>query len=207
MSADARKPCPVCGEQIALTARKCRFCGEFFESPDAARSNSKPSAQEGYNLFADTVTGVNVRWSDIPGGLDWHLGAGLRIAGNDAGGVEPRVAVALDSRRSRGRLRRPGAGDIRQRDLPDDLSRAATSPGEARLTSGASRGASLSAAHRHSRRRLPSSIGLCHQTLPGQDRTVSSESTKQIRRIPVIAIPAIVGDNGTSDTLSCCRQR
>ncbi len=32
MSSDDRKPCPVCGEAIAASARKCRFCGEEFGS-------------------------------------------------------------------------------------------------------------------------------------------------------------------------------
>jgi predicted RNA-binding Zn-ribbon protein involved in translation (DUF1610 family) len=27
-----RRPCPMCGEMIAATAAKCRFCGEVFDS-------------------------------------------------------------------------------------------------------------------------------------------------------------------------------
>ena len=64
MGPDERKPCPVCGESIAMTARQCRFCGEFFESPDAATPQSGQSANEGSSVFADTVTGVNLRWKD-----------------------------------------------------------------------------------------------------------------------------------------------
>ena len=26
-----RKPCPMCGEMIAATAKKCRFCGHYFD--------------------------------------------------------------------------------------------------------------------------------------------------------------------------------
>ena len=31
----ARKPCPSCGEMIAETAKKCRFCGETIGAPAA----------------------------------------------------------------------------------------------------------------------------------------------------------------------------
>jgi hypothetical protein len=30
-AADARRPCPMCGEMIVATAAKCRFCGEVFD--------------------------------------------------------------------------------------------------------------------------------------------------------------------------------
>jgi|LauGreDrversion4_2_1035121.scaffolds.fasta_scaffold1175587_1 hypothetical protein len=80
MGPDERKPCPVCGESIAMTARQCRFCGEFFESPDAATPKSKPSAKEGYNLVADTVTGVNLRWSDNKFQAVW-IGISVLVCG------------------------------------------------------------------------------------------------------------------------------
>jgi predicted RNA-binding Zn-ribbon protein involved in translation (DUF1610 family) len=30
-AAEARRPCPMCGEMIVATAAKCRFCGEVFD--------------------------------------------------------------------------------------------------------------------------------------------------------------------------------
>ena len=64
MGPDERQPCPVCGESIAMTARQCRFCGEVLESRDAADPQSEQSANDGYSVFTDTVTGVNLRWKD-----------------------------------------------------------------------------------------------------------------------------------------------
>ncbi|MBW3539868.1 MAG: hypothetical protein KY476_06330 [Planctomycetes bacterium] len=37
-----RKPCPMCGEMIAATAAKCRFCGEVFD-PELKRRETKHS--------------------------------------------------------------------------------------------------------------------------------------------------------------------
>ena len=64
MGPDERQPCPVCGESIAMTARQCRFCGEVLESRDAADPQSERSPNDGYSVFTDTVTGVNLRWKD-----------------------------------------------------------------------------------------------------------------------------------------------
>lgn len=37
-----RKPCPYCGESIAINAKKCRFCGEWIEIPsDRVQSNTQ----------------------------------------------------------------------------------------------------------------------------------------------------------------------
>ncbi|MCY2964842.1 MAG: hypothetical protein NT069_14595 [Planctomycetota bacterium] len=40
MSSDDRKPCPVCGEAIAASARKCRFCGEEFDADKEEKGDS-----------------------------------------------------------------------------------------------------------------------------------------------------------------------
>lgn len=41
MSEGARKPCPVCGEMILDSARKCRFCGEdFAPAPSQAEGDA-----------------------------------------------------------------------------------------------------------------------------------------------------------------------
>jgi predicted RNA-binding Zn-ribbon protein involved in translation (DUF1610 family) len=43
-AAEARRPCPMCGEMIVATAAKCRFCGEVF---DPAKKKGGPGAKKG----------------------------------------------------------------------------------------------------------------------------------------------------------------
>ncbi len=40
-AADARRPCPACGEEIMQDARKCRFCGEVLDPSLKRKSGSK----------------------------------------------------------------------------------------------------------------------------------------------------------------------
>lgn len=43
----ARKPCPICGESIAITAKKCRFCGAFLDAPPLGRSPAPALRHDG----------------------------------------------------------------------------------------------------------------------------------------------------------------
>jgi hypothetical protein len=40
----ARKPCPMCGESIAVEARKCRFCGETVSDDPPPGTKDEPLA-------------------------------------------------------------------------------------------------------------------------------------------------------------------
>lgn len=40
-----RKPCPMCGEEIAITAKKCRFCGELI-GKKKGKAKKNRNAQE-----------------------------------------------------------------------------------------------------------------------------------------------------------------
>lgn len=50
-----RKPCPMCGEMIAQTAAKCRFCGEVLDPAMRKRAKQKSSAGSD-----DELTGVDI---------------------------------------------------------------------------------------------------------------------------------------------------
>src|SRR5689334_19777531 len=47
---DARRPCPMCGEMIAATAAKCRYCGEIF---DETLRQAEQRKQKGADTDAD----------------------------------------------------------------------------------------------------------------------------------------------------------
>jgi hypothetical protein len=131
MGPDERQPCPVCGESIAMTARQCRFCGEVLESRDAADPQSEQSANDGYSVFTDTVTGVNLRWKD-----NLFQGVFVVISVLVCGLLG--VVLAASNPRCRRCPRRSGVRDLRQWISLDDLSRPATSQPEATLTSSVS---------------------------------------------------------------------
>ena len=40
----ARRPCPMCGEMIAVEARKCRFCGETVSEAPVPGKKDEPLA-------------------------------------------------------------------------------------------------------------------------------------------------------------------
>lgn len=62
MSSDARKPCPVCGEQIPSAARKCRFCGEVLEAIEVEE------APQG------DATGGVIPYKNVPALIGYYLG-------------------------------------------------------------------------------------------------------------------------------------
>jgi S1-C subfamily serine protease len=80
--APAMKSCPFCGEQVLLSAVKCRHCGEFFEAEAAATSSVKrgrdSSAVDGLNP-AEYVVAIVAGPVGLVIGLVWKI-KGLRKA-------------------------------------------------------------------------------------------------------------------------------
>ena len=62
MSTGDRQPCPVCGEQIAAAARKCRFCGEVFDAPEIEQEAEGDS------------TGGVIPYKNVPALIGYYLG-------------------------------------------------------------------------------------------------------------------------------------
>jgi len=62
MTPGDRKPCPVCGEQIAAAARKCRFCGEVFDAPETAEKSP------------GDATGGMIPYKNVPALIGYYLG-------------------------------------------------------------------------------------------------------------------------------------
>ena len=46
----ARRPCPMCGEQIIATAAKCRFCGAVFDSRLRGTSMHRGQSYQGFAI-------------------------------------------------------------------------------------------------------------------------------------------------------------
>jgi DNA-directed RNA polymerase subunit M/transcription elongation factor TFIIS len=59
--AEARRPCPMCGEMILANAAKCRFCGEVFDE-GLKKSTTKKKKKKKKSYSAE---------DENPSGADW----------------------------------------------------------------------------------------------------------------------------------------
>jgi hypothetical protein len=79
--AGARKPCPACGELIMTVAKKCRFCGEYFDEELRRSSIPLPSQAERMLLpvgrpISAIASGYLALFGIIPAfGLPFSIGA------------------------------------------------------------------------------------------------------------------------------------
>lgn len=76
-----RKACPMCGEQIAKTAVKCRFCGEILDPSVRKRQRSKTSS-----VANDELTGVDIALCILCGGIGCIVGIVALIRGQSSRG-------------------------------------------------------------------------------------------------------------------------
>jgi hypothetical protein len=71
--AEARRPCPMCGEMILASAAKCRFCGEVFD-PTLKKSKSKKFGTEASELSTgDIVVALLCSGIGCIAGLVWMI--------------------------------------------------------------------------------------------------------------------------------------
>ena len=65
-----RKPCPMCGELIAKTAAKCRYCGEVLDPALRKRAKKKGSSTSS----EDELTGVDIALCVLCSGIGCIVG-------------------------------------------------------------------------------------------------------------------------------------
>ena len=76
-----RRACPMCGEMIAKTAVKCRFCGEALDPAVRKRQRKKTSS-----AADDELTGVDIALCVLCGGIGCIVGIIALIRGQSSRG-------------------------------------------------------------------------------------------------------------------------
>jgi DNA-directed RNA polymerase subunit RPC12/RpoP len=77
---ERKRPCPMCGEQIMVSAIKCRYCGEIFD-PALRRSASRRRGDEDTDL-----TGVELTFCILCSGIGCIWGLIYLIQGKSTKG-------------------------------------------------------------------------------------------------------------------------
>lgn len=76
-----RKPCPMCGEMIAKSAAKCRYCGEVLD-PSLRKQTKKASSA----AADDELTGVDIALCVLCSGIACIIGIVALIRGQTSRG-------------------------------------------------------------------------------------------------------------------------
>ena len=84
-----RKPCPMCGELIAKTAAKCRYCGEVLDPALRKRSKKKSSA-----AADDELTGVDIALCILCSNIGCIIGIVAMLRGQSSRGGKM-IAIAI----------------------------------------------------------------------------------------------------------------
>ncbi|MGC8553196.1 MAG: PH domain-containing protein [Phycisphaerae bacterium] len=65
-AADNTKACPICGERIAAAARKCRWCGEYLDTPGANATQSSAASAPLAGFSTETVFSLHTsQWDNF----------------------------------------------------------------------------------------------------------------------------------------------
>ena len=91
--AEQRRPCPMCGEMIALNAIKCRFCNEIFD-PAMKKAQAKQVRRTSRGAdYDDDMTGAEWVLAILCSGIGCIVGIVWLIQGKRKGGKM--LAVSL----------------------------------------------------------------------------------------------------------------
>jgi predicted RNA-binding Zn-ribbon protein involved in translation (DUF1610 family) len=102
-SAEGRRPCPMCGEMILMTAAKCRYCGEVFDptlkKAKLKKKSKRHSAEDSELTGSEIVLGLLCSGIGCIAGLVWMIQGkpkGLKMMGiSIVADVVKSVVVAL----------------------------------------------------------------------------------------------------------------
>jgi predicted RNA-binding Zn-ribbon protein involved in translation (DUF1610 family) len=89
-AADARRPCPMCGEMIVANAAKCRYCGEVF---DPALKKSKKKGRRSRGGDDEDLTTAEVVLAILCSGIGCIMGLVWMIQGKPKGGKMVGISI------------------------------------------------------------------------------------------------------------------
>jgi predicted RNA-binding Zn-ribbon protein involved in translation (DUF1610 family) len=92
--AEARRPCPMCGEMIVASAAKCRYCGEIF---DPALKKARTRGMRNRWRGDDELSGIDIALAVIPfcTGIGCIVGLIYAIQGKPKGGKMLGLSIAM----------------------------------------------------------------------------------------------------------------
>lgn len=88
-SSGDQKPCPVCGEMIASSAKKCRFCGEYLD--ETLKKKKKKLSSSG----DEDMTTVDWILCVLCPGIGCIVGIVRAIQGNSTGGKMIGISIGM----------------------------------------------------------------------------------------------------------------
>ena len=81
-----RRPCPRCGEMIAIGAAKCRFCDAIFDEKLRKSEKKKKRSSWGSSNDSDDLTGLDWVFCILCSGIGCIVGVVYLVLGRSKGG-------------------------------------------------------------------------------------------------------------------------
>jgi predicted RNA-binding Zn-ribbon protein involved in translation (DUF1610 family) len=84
-----QKPCPMCGEMIASSAKKCRFCGEYLDETLKKKKKKQSSSGDEEMTTVDWILCI------LCPGIGCIVGIVRAIQGNSTGGKMIGISIGM----------------------------------------------------------------------------------------------------------------